>query len=103
MIDDDKTDWCDVCEKVTLYDGHTCTACGREWGEEYTWEQVAQKHWKRILRYRVVLKDIAYEWCSDQDYNPGKVTCVQVEEWKEMRDPPYCGPCLAKWILTMEA
>ena len=25
-------DWCPACEKITEYDGETCTKCGREWG-----------------------------------------------------------------------
>ena len=34
-IDEPNADWCPVEEKVTLYDGDTCTSCGRVWGVDY--------------------------------------------------------------------
>jgi len=27
-------DYCSRCERVTAYNGETCTVCGREWGED---------------------------------------------------------------------
>lgn len=27
-------DWCSTCDAVTVYNGETCTCCGRVWGYE---------------------------------------------------------------------
>jgi len=32
--EDDRTDWCDRCNRVTTYAGERCTVCGREWGND---------------------------------------------------------------------
>ena len=27
-------DWCTRCNACTVYDGETCTGCGRKWGHD---------------------------------------------------------------------
>lgn len=46
----DDHDWCPVCERMAEYDGDTCVTCGRQWGVDYSAEDVARRLAEEVSR-----------------------------------------------------